>query len=111
MIPALSLIGSIAAGAADSISSIAPGITGATGPASPSGAAPTDFGSVLAQVTGDAIDKLKTGEATAISGLQGKASVQDVAKSVLDAQQSLQTVVAIRDKVVSAYQEVSRMSI
>ena len=66
---------------------------------------------MLAQVTGDAVDKLKGGEATAISGMQGKASVQDVTKSVMDAQQSLQTVVAVRDKVVSAYQEVSRMAI
>jgi flagellar hook-basal body complex protein FliE len=107
MIPALSLLGSVAA---DGISAIAPAITGGA-PSAASGAAPTDFGSVLAQVTGDAVDKLKIGESTAISGLQGKASVQDVSKAVLDAQQSLQTVVAVRDKVVSAYQEVSRMSI
>ncbi len=111
MIPALSLLGSVAAGAADSISSIAPAIAGAAGSGSSFAAAPADFGSVLAQVTGDAVDKLKVGESTAISGLQGKASVQDVTKAVMDAQQSLQTAVAIRDKVVSAYQEVSRMSI
>jgi flagellar hook-basal body complex protein FliE len=107
MIPALSILGSVAA---DGLSAIAPAITGGT-PSPSSGAAPTDFGSVLAQVTGDAVDSLKTGEATAISGIQGKASVQEVTKAVLDAQQSLQTAVAIRDKVVSAYQEVSRMSI
>lgn len=109
MIPALTLLGTVASDALGSLSSIAPAITGAGAPAV--SGAPTDFGSVLAQVTGDAVDKLKAGEATAISGLQGRASVQDVAKSVLDAQQSLQTVVAIRDKVVSAYQEVSRMAI
>ncbi len=108
MIPALSLLGSVAAGAADSVSSLVPGIAGSGSASAP---APTDFGSVLAQVTGDAVDKLKVGEATAISGLQGKSSVQDVTKAVMDAQQSLQTAVAIRDKVVSAYQEVSRMSI
>ncbi|MEW6438194.1 MAG: flagellar hook-basal body complex protein FliE [Pseudomonadota bacterium] len=110
MIPALTLLGTVAADAAGSLSSIAPAITGAGTPAVSSGA-PADFGSVLAQVTGDAVDKLKAGEATSISGLQGKASVQEVAKSVLDAQQSLQTAVAVRDKVVSAYQEVSRMAI
>jgi len=107
MIPVLSILGSVAA---DGLSAIAPAITGGTASSS-SGAAPTDFGSVLAQVTGDAVDNLKIGEATAISGIQGKASVQEVTKAVLDAQQSLQTAVAIRDKVVSAYQEVSRMSI
>jgi flagellar hook-basal body complex protein FliE len=108
MIPALTLLGTVGADALGSISSIAPAITGA---GSAAGAPPTDFGSVLSQVTGDAVDKLKAGEATAISGLQGKASIQDVTKSVMDAQQSLQTVVAVRDKVVSAYQEVSRMAI
>lgn len=107
MIPALSILGSVAA---DGLSSIVPAITGGAASSS-SGAAPADFGSVLAQVTGDAVDKLRVGEATAISGIEGKASVQEVSKAVLDAQQSLQTVVAIRDKVVSAYQEVSRMSI
>ncbi len=108
MIPAISLLGTVAADAIGSISSIAPAITGA---GSAAGAPPADFSSMLAQVTGDAIDKLKGGEATAISGIQGKASIQDVTKSVMDAQQSLQTVVAVRDKVVSAYQEVSRMAI
>jgi len=111
MIPALSILGSVATGAADSVSSLVPAITGGSASSSSSTAAPTDFGSILAQVTGDAVDKLKVGEATSISGLQGKASVQDVTKAVMDAQQSLQTAVAIRDKVVSAYQEVSRMSI
>jgi flagellar hook-basal body complex protein FliE len=108
MIPAISLLGTVAADAIGSVSSIAPASTG-TGSAQ--GAAPTDFGSMLAQITGDVVDKLKGSEATAISGIQGKASIQDVTKSVMDAQQSLQTVVAVRDKVVSAYQEVSRMAI
>lgn len=108
MIPAISILGTVGADALGSISSIGSAIAGA---ASAPSTAPADFGSVLSQITGDAIDKLKGGEATAISGLQGKASIQDVTKSVMDAQQSLQTVVAVRDKVVSAYQEVSRMAI
>ncbi len=108
MIPAISLLGTVAADAIGSISSIAPAITGGGAAA---GAAPADFSSMLAQVTGDAIDKLKSGEATAISGIQVKASIQDVTKSLMDSQQSLQAVAAVRDKVVSAYQEVSRMAI
>ncbi|HEY1735384.1 MAG TPA: flagellar hook-basal body complex protein FliE [Methylovirgula sp.] len=71
----------------------------------------TDFGSVLSQVASDTMSKLNTGEATAISGIEGKASVQQVVSSVMDAQTSLQTALAIRDKIVSAYQEVSRMAI
>jgi flagellar hook-basal body complex protein FliE len=70
-----------------------------------------DFTQVLAQVSNDAIGKLKTAESSAISGIQGKASVQQVVESVMSAEQTLQTAVAVRDKVISAYQEISRMSI
>jgi len=108
MIPALSLLGSVASQAVGDASALGQAVTGNGAVGS---SAATDFGSVLAQVSNDAIEKLKAGEATAISGLQGKASVQDVVKSVLDAQQTMQTAVAIRDKAVSAYQEISRMAI
>ena len=52
----------------------------------------------MAQVTGDAVKKMKTAEATSISGIEGKASTQDVVQSVMSAQESLQTALAIRDK-------------
>ncbi len=54
---------------------------------------------------------VKTGEATSIAGVQGKATVQQVVEAVMAAEQTLQAGVAIRDKVVSAYLEISRMSI
>jgi flagellar hook-basal body complex protein FliE len=70
-----------------------------------------DFGQMLTQVANDAVGTLKKGEATAISGIEGKASVQQVVEAVMKAEQTLQTAIAIRDKVVSAYQEISRMAI
>jgi flagellar hook-basal body complex protein FliE len=73
--------------------------------------APMDFGEMLTQVASDAVATLKKGEATAISGIEGKASVQQVVEAVMNAQQTLQTAIAIRDKVVSAYQDISRMAI
>jgi flagellar hook-basal body complex protein FliE len=92
--------------------------TGATGATSfvdslsqPSGVPGADFASVFADVSNDAINTMKTGEAMAISGFQGKASVQNVVQAVLSAEQTLQTALAVRDKVVSAYQEISRMAI
>ena len=50
-------------------------------------------------------------EAAALGGLQGKSSVQEVVQAVMSAEQSLQAALAIRDKVVAAYQEISRMAI
>ena len=69
------------------------------------------FDSVLKQVTSDAIGTLKAGEAASISAIQGKESTRRVVEALMSAEQALQTAVAIRDKVVQAYQEVVRMSI
>ncbi|POF30155.1 flagellar hook-basal body complex protein FliE [Roseibium marinum] len=69
------------------------------------------FSQAVAQVSQEAIDKIKQGEAAAISGVDGQASAQQVVEAVLAAESTLQTAIAIRDKVVSAYQEISRMSI
>ncbi|HZH11222.1 MAG TPA: flagellar hook-basal body complex protein FliE [Microvirga sp.] len=75
------------------------------------GASQVSFLDTMAQVASSAIDTLKTGEASSIAGIQGKASVQQVAEAVMAAEQTLQTAIAIRDKVVAAYQEIARMTI
>lgn len=69
------------------------------------------FELVMKQVTTDAIGTLKTGEAASISAMQGKESTRRVVEALMSAEQALQTAVAVRDKVVQAYQEVVRMSI
>ena len=75
------------------------------------GAASEDFGAMLGQLAGNAAGALKTAEATSIAGMRGQASVQQVVEAVMSAEQTLQGAIAIRDKVVSAYLEFSRMSI
>ncbi|WP_132255152.1 flagellar hook-basal body complex protein FliE [Methylobacterium segetis] len=86
--------------------SAAPGLTGAA----PAGS-PADFGEIMTQFASGVRTSLRTGEAAAIAGIQGKATAQQVVEAVMSAEQSLQTAVAIRDKVVSAYLELSRMAI
>ena len=81
-------------------------------PAAPSSAlSGASFSDALAGVASSAADGLRTAEATSILGLQGKASVQEVVESVMNAQQSLQTAIAIRDKAVAAYQSLTQMAI
>ena len=104
MIPALSLAASLFGTPA--VSQALPTAQQPAGVA----AASSGFGQVFAQV-GEAIDTLKAGKSAAISGLQGQTSVQHVVESVMSAERSLQTVVAIRDKIVSAYQSISQMAI
>lgn len=69
------------------------------------------FEAVLTQLSNNAVSDLKAGEASALAGLQGKASTREVVDAVMKAEQSLQTVIAVRDKVISAYLEITRMSI
>ncbi len=90
------------------LSSLAPSTATSAAKASTVGG---DFGSILSQVSNDAVQKLKTAEASAVSGIEGKASAQDVVQSVMSAQESLQTALAVRDKSVSAFQEITRMAI
>jgi flagellar hook-basal body complex protein FliE len=78
------------------------------------GAAPAaagDFGDIMASFATGVRDQLRAGEAASIAGIQGRATAQQVVEAVMSAEQSLQTAVAIRDKVVSAYLELSRMAI
>jgi flagellar hook-basal body complex protein FliE len=103
MIDALSSLRSLALGGADA--------TGATQATRVAGAVQgPDFASVLAEVAAEGLQTLKTGEATALAGLQGKASVQQVVEAVMSTEQTLQAAITIRDKVVAAYQEISRMA-
>jgi flagellar hook-basal body complex protein FliE len=69
------------------------------------------FDAVIKQVATDAIGTLKAGEAASISAVEGKESTRRVVEALMSAEQALQTAVAVRDKVVQAYQEIVRMSI
>ena len=69
-----------------------------------------DFGQIMNEITGDAIGSLKSAEAASIGSMQGTTPVHQVVESIMSAQRSLQSVLAMRDKAVSAYQEISRMA-
>ncbi len=96
----------LAAKAVHGLTTAAPAATSAG-----SATAGADFGSVLAQASGDALKTMKSAEAASMAGLEGKASVSQVVDSVMSAQRTLQTTLAIRDKAVAAYQQISQMQI
>ena len=77
----------------------------------PSAGAGADFAQVLGSVASETVNNLRGGEAAAISGVRGRMPVQDVVEAVMSAERSLQTALALRDKTVAAYQEISRMQI
>ena len=75
------------------------------------GGASTSFGEILGGVLNDAIATGKTAEMKSASLVQGKGDLVDVVSAVNAAEMSLETVVAIRDKVIAAYQDILRMPI
>lgn len=69
------------------------------------------FASVLGQIAEDAVNAVRKSETVSARGLAGTANVQEVVASVMEAERHVQTAVAVRDKLVSAYQEIIRMQI
>ena len=104
MIAAVPLISSALSmlGSSDTATSAAKTVASANG---------SDFGAMMSKLSKDAVDNVKQAETMSVDGLSGKADIQAVVQSVMSAQESLQTALAIRDKAVAAFQEVSRMSI
>ena len=69
------------------------------------------FAQALGQAATRTVDTLQNAEQVSIDALKGNADTRQVVDAVMSAQQALQAAVAIRDKIVSAYLDVSRMSI
>ena len=84
---------------------------GAAGPASTGTAASGDFANLLGRLASDTAGALQAGEAAALAGVQGSLPLQTVVEQVMAAERTLQAALAVRDKAVSAYLEISRMQI
>ncbi len=70
-----------------------------------------DFGSILKSAMADATQASKHAENQIKANVAGKAELIDVVTSISAAEASLETVMAVRDQVISAYQEIMRMPI
>jgi flagellar hook-basal body complex protein FliE len=71
----------------------------------------TTFADAVADVADRTIGKLRSAEEMSLAALKGEADTREVVDAVMSAEQTLQTAIAIRDKIVTAYLEVSRMAI
>ncbi|MFT8246729.1 flagellar hook-basal body complex protein FliE [Roseomonas sp. BN140053] len=69
------------------------------------------FGTALQRAIEGAVEIGHQADAASTQALTGQGSVTDVVMAVSRAELALQTAVAVRDKVVSAYQDVMRMPI
>ena len=69
------------------------------------------FGSTLQQALQGVVQSGHEADAQAAQGISGEGNITDVVMAVSRAQLALQSTVAIRDRVVQAYQDIMKMSI
>ncbi|MBT9371947.1 flagellar hook-basal body complex protein FliE [Rhizobium sp. CSW-27] len=81
------------------------------GQASEAASQAMSFASVMGNMASDAANSLKQAEVKSFEGIQGKANTREVVDAVMQAEQSLQTAIAFRDKIVNAYLEITKMQI
>jgi len=81
----------------------------ATMPGTAGAANGMSFASIMGNMATDAVNSLKGAESMSFAGIKGTATTREVVDSMLQAEQTLQTAIAIRDKVVSAFLEVTKM--
>jgi flagellar hook-basal body complex protein FliE len=101
-------IASGAAAYADAAQKLAGGVTSPGAAVKGSG---TGFGDLLKEAINGAIDTERQGEAMSLKAATGKADINAVVTAVTNAEMTLQTVVAVRDKIVAAYQQILQMQI
>jgi flagellar hook-basal body complex protein FliE len=70
-----------------------------------------NFGDMVKKAALDSINTLHAGEKASAGAVTGKADLTDVVQAVTDAQTTLDTVIAIRDKMLNAYDEIMREAI
>lgn len=69
------------------------------------------FSDFVQDVVGQALQTGQKAEQSSMAAISGKADVTDVVTAVSHAEISLQTVVALRDKMIQAYDEIMKMPI
>jgi flagellar hook-basal body complex protein FliE len=79
------------------------GLGGATGG--------TSFGGMVESMVSETAGSLRNAETQSVKQIGGKGDLIDVATAIGAAETALDTVVAVRDRVVSAYSEIMRMQI
>lgn len=75
------------------------------------GGVEVSFADFMKQNIEKSVDTMESGEEMAAKAVTGEADLTDVVQAVTAAEVTLQTVVSVRDRMISAYQEVMRMPI
>jgi len=71
----------------------------------------TGFGSMVESLVEDTSQAVASAETASIQAVAGEADLVDVVTAVSNAEMTLESVSAVRDRVISAYQEIMNMPI
>jgi flagellar hook-basal body complex protein FliE len=71
----------------------------------------TGFAAMVGDAAQSALQTVRQSEQTTANAVAGKADVQEVVQALGDAEVTMQTVVAVRDKILGAYNDIMRMSV
>ncbi len=69
------------------------------------------FGDMLRDAAEQSVQNVRQGDTVATAGLTGDASIQQVVEATMTMESTVRVSVAVRDKIVEAYQEIMRMPI
>jgi flagellar hook-basal body complex protein FliE len=75
------------------------------------GATKLDFGAMVKDAIGSIATDTAKAEQMAVGSATGKVDLVEVVSAVNDAEMTLETVVAVRDQMIRAYQDILRMPI
>jgi len=70
-----------------------------------------DFASVLEKTARDSVSTMRKAETDSAAAIAGKADIREVVQAVTNAELTLQTVVNVRDKVISAYNDIIHLPV
>jgi flagellar hook-basal body complex protein FliE len=79
--------------------------------AKPTAAAGPSFGDLLKDAIGSVIDGGRKSDQQTVAMASGKANVMDVVTAVAETDVKISTLVSVRDKVISAYEDIMKMPI
>jgi flagellar hook-basal body complex protein FliE len=69
------------------------------------------FAGLLQQFAGGAADSARKAEGSMVQATAGKADLVEVVTAISESEAALETLVAVRDKMIAAYEEIMRMPI
>ncbi|MCB9964345.1 MAG: flagellar hook-basal body complex protein FliE [Rhodospirillales bacterium] len=93
------------------VQGVAGGDSDDTGSASGTQSGGGDFMGMVKKAAQSSLETLKQGEVASAKAITGETTLPELIQAVSAAEMTLQTTMAVRDRMISAYQEIMRMPI